>query len=207
MTGIMNNLCLDGKVIITWQSGRSPTIYNILLHTLWVSRFKILSNFGKEGLSLQRNRADSLNPKMGGDLRREEPDNTSTWKEMPKVWAKLEKGSLTSFMENLVDYDKGRVNLTISKISKNWSNGSFKIYGVKFKLDAGLIATLTGMPHIGLNFFQELKVSNNVVNLFLRKEKERVRIGKATGGYYEAANIKKIWGWVLNVVMEYCWCK
>lgn len=102
-----------------------------------------------------------------------------------------------------MDYDKGRVNLAISKISENWINGSFKIYGVKFKLDAGLIATVTGMPHSGLNFFRDLKVSNNAVNLFLRKEKERARIGKATGGYYKASNIKKIWCWVLNAIMEY----
>lgn len=129
---------------------------------------------------------------MGGDLRREEPNNTSRWKDMPKVWAKLEKGSLTSFMEKLVDYDKGRVNLVVSKISENWCNGSFKIYGVRFKLDVGLIATVTGMPHSGLNFFIDLKVSNSAVNLFPRKEKERAKIGKATGGYYEASNIKKI---------------
>lgn len=153
MTGKMNYLCLVGKVIITWQSDRSPTIFNNLSHALWVTRFKISSNFGKEGISLQRNRADSLNPKMGGDLRREEPDNTLTWKAMPKVWAKLEKGSLSSFREKLMDYDKGRVNLAVSKISENWSNGSFKIYGVKFKLDAGLISTVTGMPHTRLNFF------------------------------------------------------
>lgn len=91
---------------------------------------------------------------------------------MPKVWEKLEKGSLTSFMEKLEDYDKGRVNLAISKISENWSNGSFKLYGVKFELDARLISTVTGKPHSGLNFFGDLKVSNNAVNLFPQKEKE-----------------------------------
>lgn len=203
MTKHMINSCLDGKVIITWQSGRSPTISYNMSHALWVTQFKILRNFRKGVLSLQRNKVDNQNSKMGGDLRREEPDNLSTWKVMPKVSMKLEKGSLTSFMEKLADYDKGRVNLTITKNSENWCNGSFKIYGVKFKLDVCLIATVTSMPHTRLNFFRDLKFSNNTVNLFPRKEKERDRIGKAIGGYYEAGNIKKIWGWVLNTIMEY----
>lgn len=73
---------------------------------------------------------------------------------------------------------------------------------MRFKLDANLIAMVTGMPHLGLNFFRDLKVSNNVVKLFLHKE-ERAKIGKAMGGYYNASNIKKIWGCVLNAIMEY----
>ncbi|XP_059070320.1 uncharacterized protein LOC131859998 [Cryptomeria japonica] len=89
---------------------------------------------GKKALSLQKNRGESLNLKMG-----------------------------------------------VSKITENWSNGSFKIHGVRFKLDASLIVTVT--------------VSNNAVKIFPRKEKERAKIGKATVGYYEASNIKKIWGW------------
>lgn len=84
---------------------------------------------------------------MGGDLRREELDNISRWKEMPKVWTKLEKGFLMNFMEKLVNYNKDWVNRAVSKITENWSNGSFKIHGVRFKLDAGLIVTVTGMPH------------------------------------------------------------
>lgn len=192
MTTDMSNLCIDRKVMITWKSGIIPIKYNNTPHTLWVIFFKIVRDNGKKALSLEKNKGESLKLNMGGDLRREEPDNTSRWKDMLKVWVKLEKGFLTSFMEKLVDYDKGRVNLTLSKITENWSNGSFKIYGVRFKLDVGLIATMTGMPHSGVNFFRDLKVSNNVVNLFPSKEKERAKIGKAMGGYYEASNIKKI---------------
>lgn len=55
----------------------------------------------------------------GGDLRREEPNKISRWKEMPKVWTKLEKGFMMNFMEKLVDYDKGRVNLAVTKVTKN----------------------------------------------------------------------------------------
>lgn len=110
---------------------------------------------------------------------------------------------MTNFIEKLVDYNKGRVNLTVTKVTKNWINGSFKIHGVRFKLDASLIAMVTCMPHSGLNLFRDLKVSNNAVKLFPCKEKERTKIGKATGGYYDASNIMKIWGCVLNAIMEY----
>lgn len=101
---------------------------------------------------------------------------------MPKVWTKLEKGFMMNFMEKLVDYDKGRVNLAVTKVTENWINGSFKIHGVRFKLDADLISMITGMRHSDLNLFRDLKVSNNVVKLFPCKEKERVKLGKATGG-------------------------
>lgn len=70
---------------------------------------------------------------------------------MPKVWAKMGKGFMINFMERLVDYDKGRVNLAVTKIIENWIYGSFKIHGVRFKLDADLIAMVTSMPHSGLD--------------------------------------------------------
>lgn len=203
MKVVMSNLHIYRKLMITWKSGKILIKDINPPHTLWVNIFKISRGNWKEALKLQKNRVGILNFKMGGDLRREEPDNISRWKEMSKVWTKLEKGFMTNFMERLVDYDKGRVNLAINKITKNWINESFKIHVVRFKLDADLIAIVTGMPHLGLNFFRDFKVSNNVVMLFPRKEKEREKIGKDIGGYYDASNIKKIWGCVLNAIMEY----
>lgn len=73
---------------------------------------------------------------------------------------------MTPFMEKLVDYDKSRANLVVTRVTKNWKNGTFKIHGVKFKMDADLISMVIGMPHTGFNFFRDLKVSNNVVKLF-----------------------------------------
>lgn len=180
MIVVMSNLHIYRKVMITWKSGRILIKDNNPPHTLWVNSFKISRDNGKKAPKLQKNRVGILNLNMGGDLRREEPDNISRWKEMPKVWTKLEKGFMKNFMEKLVNYDKGRVNLVVSKITENWSNGSFKIHGVRFKLDAGLIETIIGMPHSSINFFRDLKVSNNTIKPFPCKE-ERAKIGKATG--------------------------
>ncbi|XP_057848801.2 uncharacterized protein LOC131059779 [Cryptomeria japonica] len=55
-----------------------------ILHALWVCIFKKPSVISKIALKLQKRRNCRTNSKMGGDLRREAPDNISRWREMPK---------------------------------------------------------------------------------------------------------------------------
>lgn len=118
MKVLMSNLQIFRKVMMTRQKGR-VLIKNINFpHTLWVCIFKKLSVIWKKALKLQKKRNCKTKSKMGGDLRKEEPDNISRWQEMPKVWTKLEKGFMMNFMENLVDYDKSRVNLAVTKLLK-----------------------------------------------------------------------------------------
>lgn len=171
MEVLMINNQIFRKVIIARQMGRVLNKNIKISHALWVCIFKKPSVIWKKAPKLQKQRNPKKNSKMGGDLRREEHDNISRWQEMPKVWTKLEKGFMTHFMEKLVDYDKSRVNLAVTKVTENWKDGSFKIHGVRFKLDVDFISMITGMPHSSLNFFRDLKVSNNAVKLFRVKRR------------------------------------
>ena len=58
------------------------------------------------------------------------------------------------------------------------------------------------IPLEGINFFKDKKMSVNVVKDFVKDEDERKKLVKAET-YYEMESIKKLWRYVLRVIIKY----
>ena len=115
-----------------------------------------------------------------------------------KVWHKLEKGGIMKFLEKLHVFD-----VEITKIMvDSWKNGRVKIDRVTHQVNVELIAQVTKIPLEGINFFRDKKMLGNIAKYFVRDEDERKKLMKAEK-YYEMESIKKIWRYVLRVIIEY----
>lgn len=91
----------------------------------------------------------------------------------------------------------------VTKLMVNsWKDGRIKLDGVSFHIDVGVIAHVTEIPNEGLNFFRDKKVSMNVVKDFAKNTKEKKELVKIET-YYEMDLIKKLWTYVLRVVIAY----
>ena len=115
-----------------------------------------------------------------------------------KVWHKLEKGDITRFLEKLHGFDVEVTKLMLD----TWKNGRVKIDGVTHHVNVDLIAQVTKIPLEGINFFRDKKMSTNVVKVFVRDEDERKKLMNVEI-YYEMESIKKLWRYVLRVIIEY----
>ena len=54
----------------------------------------------------------------------------------------------------------------------------------------------------GIKFFRDKKMSANIVKDFVKDEEERKKLVKVET-YYEMESIKKLWRYVLRVIIEY----
>lgn len=126
---------------------------------------------------------------VGERIRREPWGETESWKEKGKVWKKLQKGGITSFMERLHGFDAGVTKIMV----ENWQNKKVKIDGVSHRITKGLIAKVTGFSQEGMSFFKDKKVSANAVNAFIKNDKEKRKLVKVDT-YYDIESIKKFWG-------------
>lgn len=135
---------------------------------------------------------------VGERIRRESWGETGKWKEKEKVWHKLEKGGITRYMEKLDGYHVGVTKVMVD----TWSNGKFKIDGVTHQIIEGLIAEVIEIPLVSTNFSKDKKMSANVVSNFVKDEKEMNKI-VIVGTYYIMESIKKLWRYVLRIIIEY----
>ena len=53
-----------------------------------------------------------------------------------------------------------------------------------------------------MNFYKDKKMSTNVVNNFIKDEKEKSKLVKIDT-YYNIESIKKLWRYVLRILIEY----
>ena len=61
---------------------------------------------------------------------------------------------------------------------------------------------MTGFPLEGMSFFRDKKMSTNVVNDFIKDEKEKDKLVKIDT-YYDIESIKTLWRYVLRILIEY----
>ena len=61
---------------------------------------------------------------------------------------------------------------------------------------------VTGFPQEGMNFYRDKKMLANVVNDFVKDEKEKDKLVKIDT-YYDIESIKKLWRYVLRILIEY----
>ena len=116
---------------------------------------------------------------VGERIRREPWGEAESWKDKGKVWKKLQKGGITSFMERLHGFDAG----VTKTIVDTWHNGKVKIDGVTHHIIEGLIAEVTGFSLEGMNFYRDKKMSANVVNDFVKNDKEKRKLIKIDSYY------------------------
>lgn len=101
-------------------------------------------------------------------------------------------------MEKLHGFD-----VVVTKVMVDtWNDGRVSIDGVTHHITEGLIADRTGFPQEGMNFYKEKKMSANVVNDFIKDEKEKNKLIKIDT-YYDMESIKKLWRYVLKILIEY----
>ena len=83
-----------------------------------------------------------------------------------------------------------------------WKNERVKIDGVTHHINEDLIAQVTEIPLEGIKFYRDKKMSANAVNEFVKDDTERNKLVKAET-YYKMESIKKLWRYVLRVIIEY----
>ena len=101
-------------------------------------------------------------------------------------------------MERLHGFDARVTKIMV----ETWHNGKVKIDGVSHQITEGLIAEVTGFPLEGMSFFRDRKMSANAANDFVKNDKEKRKLVKIDS-YYDIESIKKIWGHVLRIIIEY----
>lgn len=107
-------------------------------------------------------------------IRREPWGGTKKWNGKEKVWHKLEKWGITRFMEKLHGFDAGVTKVMVEK----WNNGEVKIDGFTHEINEDLILEVTKIPHDGINFFKDKKMSDNAVSKFFKDDAERKKLIK-----------------------------
>ena len=83
-----------------------------------------------------------------------------------------------------------------------WHNGKVKIDGVSHHITEGLIAEVTDFSLDGMSFYKDKKMFANTVNDFVKDDKEKSKLVKIDT-YYDIESIKKIWRYVLRIIIEY----
>ncbi len=87
-------------------------------------------------------------------------------------------------------------------IVDSYKNGRVKIDGVTHHVNVDLIVWVAEIPLEGSNFFRDKKMSTNVVKVFVKDEAKRNKLIKVET-YYEVESIKKLWRYVLRIIIEY----
>jgi hypothetical protein len=101
-------------------------------------------------------------------------------------------------MEKLHGFETGVTKVMV----ETWNKGKVKIDGVSHKITKGLIAKVAKIPQDDISFFNNKKMSANIVSRFVKDEAERNNIIKVDT-YYEMDSIKKLWRYVLRILIEY----
>ncbi len=101
-------------------------------------------------------------------------------------------------MERLHGFDAGVTKIMV----ETWHNGKVKIDGVSHQITEGLIAEVTGFSQEGMSFCRDKKMSTNAINAFVKNDKEKRKLVKIDT-YYDIESIKKLWGLVLRIIIEY----
>lgn len=136
---------------------------------------------------------------MAGERARREPDgNAEKWKMKKKVWARLSKGGLAGYIDKLHGHDPNVTNLMVN----SWKEGRVKIDGVHYQVDIRIIAHVSEIPDVGLQFFQDKKVSVSAVKEFAQHTDANKELVK-TEMYFEMEPIKKLWRYVLKAIISY----
>lgn len=136
---------------------------------------------------------------MGGNRKRIELLSCDEWKDKPKAWAVLEMAKMIEYMERIV----GK-NCTVTRIfKKNWKYGKITIGGRKVEIKEGMITKVTGMLMGGRNFYRDSKLTKVAIKRLPKEESEKTNLVKSRKTYYSLKVIKKIWRWILFVVMQY----
>lgn len=81
-------------------------------------------------------------------------------------------------------------------------NGKVIIDCVSHKIIERLIVEVTGFSQEGMSFFRDKKMSANAVNTFIKNDKEKSKLVKIDN-FYNIESIKKFWGFVLRIIIEY----
>ena len=115
-----------------------------------------------------------------------------------KTWNRLEKGRIACYIDKLHGYDK-----EVTKIMVNSrTDGHVKIDGVSHQVSVGTIALVTKIPNEGIKFYRDKKMSANAIKDFTKNTDEKKKLVK-NETYYEMDSIKKLWRYVLRVVIEF----
>lgn len=117
---------------------------------------------------------------MGGELQKKEPKNCDDWKDQKDVWNILQKGNVTSYMENLHGF-KPHITTTFFK---NWSDDKITLHGFTTKLIEDFIAEIMGLPMVGIKFTKQTSISNVAYKKFSKMEAEEKQLEKS-GDFFD----------------------
>ena len=135
---------------------------------------------------------------MGGEPRKQEPNNCDAWKAREDVWKILQKGNVTCYLERLNGF---KPHITTA-FFKNWSNDKVTLHGVTMKLTKDFIVEIMGLPMIGIKFTKKTSISNATYKKFPKMEDEEKQLEKS-GDFFDVHQIKEIWRDVLFYIREY----
>lgn len=65
-----------------------------------------------------------------------------------------------------------------------------------------MITEVTKIPQEGINFYRDKKMSANAISEFVKDDAERKKLIKVNT-YYEMESIKKLWRYILKILIEY----
>lgn len=135
---------------------------------------------------------------VGKRCRKEPVGKIEKWKSRDKVWEQLDLGEITRYIMKLHGSDQEVTNSMIG----SWKDGRVKVNGVSFMITEEVISTVAKILIQGFKFFRDKKLSANAVQDFVKDEKE-LKALKKIDMYYVPKTMKKLWRYVVRVVIEY----
>ena len=95
-------------------------------------------------------------------------------------------------------------NLAITQqFIKTWRDGIVLVGNQRMEVSEDIIAEATGLEMEEINFYQDWKLSDRVVDKFAHLAKERNRLVKIGNSYFNLASISHPWRFVVFVIIEY----
>lgn len=130
---------------------------------------------------------------MVREWNRNEPvGEAKKWKEREKVWEKLEKGGIASYIAKIYGFDPEVTNCMVN----SWKDRRVKVNGVAFQIIEEVISLMSKILTEGFKFYRDKKLSVDAIKDFAKKMEERNGLVKCEK-YYEMDSIEKLWRYVL----------
>ena len=129
---------------------------------------------------------------VGERIRKEPVGDVEKWRNMGKVWEKLEKGGIAKYITKLHGFDLDVTNSLVN----SWKEGKVKVNGVSFQVTEEVVVAVSEISMEGFKFFRDKKFSMNVMKDFVKSSKEKKNLVKCKM-YYDSESIKKLWRYVL----------
>ena len=124
---------------------------------------------------------------VGEHCRKEPVGEAEKWRSGGKVWDKMEKGGIATYITKLHGFDQEVTNNMVN----SWKDGKVKVNGVTFMITEEVVTIVTKILMEGFKKIRDKKLSTNAVKDFMKSTEKFNDLVKSEM-FYEIESVKKL---------------